>query len=103
MMPATNMSVVLGLLRRPSRGRLQLADRVDDDRALPAGVERDLAERLLERAAQDVDAGRLVAERLDLVEGGDRVDRTDAATGDDALLDGGAWPTGRPRCGASSP
>ena len=39
---------------------LGLADVVDDDRALEAGVLRDLAERLLERAQDDPRAGPLV-------------------------------------------
>ena len=39
---------------------LQAADLVDDDRALEARVLRDLAERLLERAADDLRAGALV-------------------------------------------
>ena len=39
------------------------ADRLDDDRAVLAGVLRDAAQRLLERAAQDVDTGLHVARR----------------------------------------
>ena len=42
---------------------LGLADVVDDDRALEAGVLRDLAERLLERAQDDAGAGALVIDR----------------------------------------
>ena len=65
-------------------------DLADDHRALQAGVLGQLAKRLLEGAAHDVGAGRLVAGQLEAVEGLDRVDQDDAATGDDALLEGGA-------------
>ena len=50
---------------------LRSADHLDDDRAVLAGVGGDAAQRLLERAAQDVDAGLDVALGLDAVERGD--------------------------------
>src|SRR6185295_11381909 len=51
---------------------------------------RDLAQRLLERAAQDVDAVAAVVVERQLVERRDAADQRDAAAGDDALLDGRA-------------
>src|ERR1051325_3352519 len=68
-----------------------LADVVDDDRALEAGVVGELAERLLERADDDLRARPLVwvTEALEL-DRGDRVEERDAASGDDALLECGA-------------
>src|SRR5262249_46166798 len=65
-------------------------DLLDDDRALEAGVLRQLADRLLERAADDDRTGLLVA--LELIDG-DRlggVQQRDAAARDDALLERGA-------------
>ena len=50
----------------------------------------DAAQRLLEGAAQDVDAGLDVALGLDAVQGGEGVDQGDAAARDDALFDRGA-------------
>src|SRR5215210_1301784 len=64
-----------------------LADLIDDDRALEAGVVRELANRLLERAGHNRRARPLVAFAVEL----DRVDRVqerDAAARDDALLEG---------------
>ena len=65
------------------------ADRVDDDRALEAGVVGELAERLLERAHDDLRARPLVripeAIELDRL---DSVQERDAAARDDALLEG---------------
>src|SRR5215203_4100383 len=71
--------------------RRGLADVVDDDRALVAGVLRDLAERLLERADDDLRARLLVLdlERVE-VAGVDRLEQRDAAARDDALLEGSA-------------
>src|SRR4051812_8430157 len=68
----------------------RLADVVDDDRALEAGVLRDLAERLLERADDDLRARLLVldVERVE-VHGVDRLEQRDPAAGHDALLEGG--------------
>src|SRR6202790_3973106 len=63
---------------------------VDDHGAFHARVLRDLPERLLERAAKDVDTGEHVALRLDLVERRDCVDEHHTASGHNALLDGGA-------------
>src|SRR3954447_7722654 len=53
---------ILDLVRRgvQAPALLGLADLVDDDRALEAGVLRDLAQRLLERAQDDPGAGELV-------------------------------------------
>src|SRR5690606_32535473 len=48
------------------------------------------AERLLQRAAQDVDTGLDVALGLDAIERADRVDQRHATAGNDALLDRGA-------------
>ncbi len=47
---------------------LGAADHLDDDRAVLAGVARRSAQRLLQRAAQDVDTGLDVALGLDAVE-----------------------------------
>src|SRR4051812_29795133 len=68
-----------------------LADVVDDDRALVAGVLRDLAERLLERADDDLRARLLVldVERVE-VDRLDRLEQRHAAARHDALLEGRA-------------
>ena len=63
---------------------------LDHHRAVIAGVLGDAAHRLLERPAQDVDAGLDVAFGLDAVERGDGIDQRDAATRHDAFLDRGA-------------
>src|SRR5713226_7201325 len=63
----------------------------DDDRAVAAGVLDDLANRRMERAADDVDADLLVViRRLQPLERLGRVEERDAAAGDDAFLDRGA-------------
>src|SRR5215213_9905432 len=69
----------------------RLAHVVDDDRALEAGVLRDLAERLLERADDDLRARLLVldVERVE-VDGADRLEQRHAAARHDALLEGRA-------------
>src|SRR6185369_9179919 len=68
---------------------LQVAHLLRHDAALEAGVDRDLLERSLGRDANDVRTGGLVTVQLDLLERGvGRLDEGDAATGDDALLDG---------------
>src|SRR4051794_30111210 len=69
---------------------LRLTDVVDDDRALETGVERDLTERLLERAEHDLRARSLVV--LEPVEAdvGRGAQKRDAAARHDALLEGGA-------------
>ena len=66
------------------------ADLVDDDGALEAGVVRQLPERLLERAEDDLRAGLLVAlERLEAtLDGVGRVQQCNATARDDALLEG---------------
>src|ERR1700716_2744012 len=58
-----------------------------DDRPVLAGVRDKLPEGLLERTAEDVHAGLLVAVGLDLVERLDRVDESDLTAGDHAFLD----------------
>src|SRR4051812_32707239 len=71
--------------------RVGLADLVDDDRALEAGVLRDLTERLLERAQDDAHAGLLVVDAGGVdVDGVGRLEQGDAAAGHDALLESGA-------------
>ena len=47
---------------------LSAADDLDDHRAVFAGVRGDAAQRLFQRAAQDVDAGLDVAFGLDAIE-----------------------------------
>ena len=67
----------------------QVADLLDDDATLKAGIDGDLLERSLGGDANDVRAGGLVTldlERLERLL--DRLDERDATTGDDALLDG---------------
>src|SRR5690606_3353273 len=71
-------------------GALALLDLVDHDRAVHAAVLGDLAERLLAGAADDLHAEALLVVDLQVVEGLQRADQGDAATGDDALLDGRA-------------
>src|SRR4030095_8381868 len=67
-----------------------LGDLVQHDRAFLAGVFDDLAQRLLNRAEDDLDARVLVGVRtLQVLDVGARADVGDAATGDDAFLDGG--------------
>ena len=92
-MPALTRSVDLARVDVQALARLRRADLVDDDRALEARVRRELAERLLERADDDLRTRPLVAlERLeqtvlDRVRG---VQQRDAAARHDALLEGGA-------------
>src|SRR6266508_2625904 len=72
---------VAALLLRP-------ADRVDDHRAVLAGVLGELAHRLLERPAQDLDAELLVVVGdLDLLERRGGIDQRHAAARHDAFLD----------------
>src|SRR5262249_35722465 len=61
-----------------------------DDRALLAGVGGDLAEGLLDGAADDVDAEALLVADLELLQRGLGADERHAAAGDDALLHGRA-------------
>ena len=49
-------------------GILAGADLFDDDRAFPAAVAGDLANRLIASLADDIDADLLVAFRIDLAE-----------------------------------
>src|SRR5207248_6769064 len=73
-----------------AEARLALPDFLDDDRAFPAGVVRDLPQWLLERAADDRHAGRLVAGQTETaVQLALRLQESGAATGDHALLDTG--------------
>src|SRR6185503_2976372 len=67
-----------------------LADLRRDDRAVDARVHRDLAQRLLERAADDVDAVAAVVIERQLVERLAAAEQRDAAAGDNALFDGRA-------------
>src|SRR5207249_54981 len=69
--------------------RLRRAHGVDHDRALEARVRRQLTERLLERAQDDLRARPLVAlERLTgRLDGRGRVQQRNAAAGDDAFLE----------------
>src|SRR4051812_19286609 len=73
--------------RVQAQALLGLADVVDDDRALEAGVLRDLAERLLERAKDDAGAGALVIVVGIGVDGAGRAQERDAAAGNDAFLE----------------
>src|SRR2546428_5960060 len=66
---------------------LLAADRREHDRAVLAGIRDQLAEGLLESAAEDVHAGLLVALGLDLVERLDRVQERHLTAGDHALFD----------------
>ena len=72
--------------------RAVAADRFDDHAAFYTGVVGDLAGRLFEGAADDVDTNLLIAFALEAVECADRVEKRDSATGDDSLFDRG---TGR--------
>src|SRR4051812_31175805 len=59
------------------------------DAALEAGVDGDLLQRSQQRDLDDVRAGRLVTAEVELLEGGHGgVGQRDAATGEQALLDG---------------
>src|SRR5450432_2415889 len=83
---------VLVLLGRrvEAEGALAVLDLLDDDRAVDAGVVRDLAQRLLARAADDVDPVLAIVVELHALERRERADERDAAPGDDALFDGRA-------------
>ena len=72
-----------------AEARLQRAHLLDHDAALEAGVDGDLAQRRVERDLDDVRAGRLVADEVQLLEGGPAgLHQRDATAGDDALFDG---------------
>src|ERR671930_1180955 len=62
------------------------ADLLDHHAALQAGVDGDLLERLLQRAAHDQGAGRLVAAEVDLGQGLLGPQQGHAAAGDQSLL-----------------
>src|SRR3954449_1453989 len=81
----------LAALRVEALALLGLADVVDDDRALEAGVLRDLAGRLLERAQDDLRAGLLVlvGEHVEVDRRGG-LEQRHAAARHDALLEGRA-------------
>src|SRR5262249_31998116 len=66
--------LVLELRRVEPEGALALLDLRDDDRAVEARVARDLAQRLLERAADDVHAVAAVVVEGELVEHRDAAD-----------------------------
>jgi hypothetical protein len=66
-----------------------VANLLDHDAALEAGVDRDLLERRLERELDDVGTRQLVTGQVELLERrGRRLQQRDTTTGDDALLDG---------------
>src|SRR6266545_2296905 len=68
---------------------VQVADLLHHDATLETGVDRDLLERSRQRLLDDRRAGRLVADQVELVEGGlAGLHQRDATTRDDALLDG---------------
>src|SRR5580704_18331514 len=76
-----------GVQALPSGQRLDL---LDHHATLEAGVHRDLLQRLLQRPAHDLRAGRLVADQVELLEGTPaRLQQRDAATGHDTFLDRG--------------
>src|SRR5205085_7115423 len=66
---------------------LLATDLREHDGSVRACVRAELTERLLERAAEDVHAGELVARGLDLVQRLDRVEKRDLTTRDHALFD----------------
>src|SRR5829696_1408410 len=87
---ADQVDVLAGGRVEPVAG-LGLLDLVDDDGALEAGVLRDLAERLLERAHDDAGARLLVVDVEDVeVDGVDGLEQRHAAARHDALLEGRA-------------
>src|SRR5690606_7121256 len=69
---------------------LAVLDLVDDDAALETAVGDDLAQGLLDRAADDLHAEGLLIADLEAVERLQGADEGHAAAGDDALLDGRA-------------
>src|SRR5215211_975480 len=88
---ADQVDVLAGGRVEANAGGLGATHLVDHDRALEAGVLRDLAERLLERAQDDPRAGLLVVDVDDVeVDRLGRLEQRDAAARHDALLEGGA-------------
>src|SRR6266852_5070058 len=78
-------------LRIEAEVALAFGDLVQHDRGLFARVGDDLAQRLFQGAAHDLDAGFLVGVVApDLVQSAAGADVSDAAAGDDAFLDRGA-------------
>ena len=73
--------------RRSPRRPCSALHLLDDDRAVLAGVDRDAAQRLLERARRMFAPVCSSPSSVELVERGQRVDQGDAAAGDDALFD----------------
>ena len=89
MMPGLEQVDVLAGGGVEAVARLEVAHLLDHDAALEAGVDGDLPQRRVERDLDDVRAGRLVADQVQLVERGlAGLHQRDATTGDDALLDG---------------
>ena len=89
MTPAFEHVAVLVLVGVVAFGlALQLADAIDDDRAVDAGVVGDRPQRLVEDVLDDLRAGLLVAFELELVDGLLAAEQSDAAAGDDALFQG---------------
>src|SRR5215217_3886636 len=88
---ADQVDVLAGGRVEANAGGLGATHLVDHDRALEAGVLRDLTERLLERAEHDAGARLLVVvgDGVD-VDGGARLEQRDAAARHDALLEGRA-------------
>src|SRR5688500_327107 len=81
--------VLVGLGRRvEALVLLHLADLRHHDGTLGAGVGRDVAHRLFDRALHDLQADQLIALELQLVEHLRRADQGHAAAGHDAFLDG---------------
>src|SRR5213078_3451756 len=82
------VDVLAGLRVQAVAGR-QGADLLHHDAAFEAGVDRDLAQRRVERHLDDRGTGGLVAGQVQLLEGRlAGVYQRDTATRDDALLDG---------------
>src|SRR5205085_8074414 len=85
------VDVALGLRVEPEALRPVLQDLADHDRALDPGVLRDLADRRLERALHDLDAGLDVGILgLELLDRLLAAQQRDAAARHDAFLDRGA-------------
>ena len=65
-----------------------LEDLTDDDRTVRARIARDLSGRCLEGTPNNLDAGLLVVvRRREVLQGLDRAEKRNAATGKDAFLD----------------
>src|SRR4051812_16610116 len=87
--PGLDQVLVLARGGVQTLARGEVADLLRHDAALEAGVDRDLLERGLQRDLDDVRAGGLVAVQAETLEqAGTGLQQGDAATGDDALLDG---------------